>query len=103
MSSSVELPLWLCLIGLFFATLWLLQHFLLPSARWILRRRANNLIEEVNTRLALRIPSFKLTRRTVLVDRLTFHPRVIELVEKKALEQNVPREALMQQVGVYAR
>jgi glycerol-3-phosphate O-acyltransferase len=102
-SSSVELPLWLCLIGLFFASLWLLQHFLLPSARWVLRRRANNLIEEVNTRLALRIPSFKLTRRTVLVDRLTFHPRVIELVEEKALEQNVPREALMQQVGVYAR
>ncbi|MDB4224921.1 1-acyl-sn-glycerol-3-phosphate acyltransferase, partial [Granulosicoccus sp.] len=103
MSSVVELPLWLCLIGLFFASLWLLQHFLLPSARWVLRRRANNLIEEVNTRLALRIPSFKLTRRTVLVDRLTFHPRVIELVEEKALEQNVPREALMQQVGIYAR
>ena len=103
MSSSIELPLWLVLMGLFFATLWLIQHFLLPSARWVLRRRANNLIEEVNTRLALRIPSFKLTRRTVLVDRLTFHPRVIELVEEKALEQNVPREALMQQVGVYAR
>lgn len=103
MSSSVELPLWLVLTGLFFALLWLLQHFLLPSVRWMLHRRANNLIDEVNTRLALRIPSFKLTRRTVLVDRLTFHPKVIELVDEQALQQNVPRETLMRQVAAYAR
>jgi len=69
----------------------------------VLRRRANTLIEEVNTRLALRIPSFKLTDRTVLIDRLTFHPRVIELVEEQSLEQNIPRQALMKQVGTYAR
>ncbi len=103
MSSSIELPLWIVLIGLALASLWLLQHFLLPSVRWILRRRANRLIDEVNTRLALRIPSFKLTRRTVLVDRLTFHPRVIELVDQLAVAEDVPREALMRKVGTYAR
>ena len=102
-SSNVEIPLWLFLSGLFFASLWLLQHFLLPSARWVIRRRANNLIDEVNNRLALRIPSFKLTRRTVLVDRLTYHPKVIELVDELAVERNEPREALMKKVGIYAR
>lgn len=102
-SSNVELPLWLCLLGLFFASLWLLQHFLLPSARWVIRRRANHLIDEVNNRLALRIPSFKLTRRTVLVDRLTYHPRVIERVDELADEQNETREMLMEKVGIYAR
>ncbi|MFK8077317.1 MAG: 1-acyl-sn-glycerol-3-phosphate acyltransferase [Granulosicoccus sp.] len=103
MSSNVEIPLWLFLSGLFFASLWLLQHFLLPSARWVIRRRANNLIDEVNNRLALRIPSFKLTQRTVLVDRLIYHPRVIELVDELAIELNEPREVLMKKVGVYAR
>lgn len=102
-SSNVEIPLWLFLSGLFFASLWLLQHFLLPSARWVIRRRANNLIDEVNNRLALRIPSFKLTQRTVLVDRLIYHPRVIELVDELAIELNEPREVLMKKVGVYAR
>ncbi len=103
MTSSIELPLWLVIAALIFASLWLVQHFLLPSARWIIRRRANRLISEVNTRLALQIPSFKLTRRTVLVDRLTFDPRVIALVDEMATEQDLPREVLMQKVGVYAR
>ena len=103
MTSSIELPLWVVIVSLVMASLWLLQHFLLPSFRWIIRRRANRVIEEVNTRLALRIPSFKLTRRTVLVDRLTFDPRVIELVDELAVKEDVPREVLMQKVGTYAR
>lgn len=103
MSSSVQLPLWLVLLSLGLASLWLVQHFLLPSARWVLRRRANRLIDEVNTRLALRLPSFKLTRRTVLVDRLSFHPRVIELVDQLSEAEDVPREALMRKVNIYAR
>lgn len=103
MSSSVELPLWMVLLLLGLTLLWLIQHFLLPTARWVLRRRANRLIDEVNTRLALQLPSFKLTRRTVLVDRLSFHPSVIELVDAMSAEQDVPREALMRKVGIYAR
>ncbi|MFK7855709.1 MAG: 1-acyl-sn-glycerol-3-phosphate acyltransferase [Granulosicoccus sp.] len=103
MGSSIELPIWSVLLGLALASLWLIQHFLLPSARWIVRRRANKLIDEVNTRLALRIPSFKLTRRSVLVDRLNFHPRVVELVDSLAVEQDLPREALMRKVSIYAR
>jgi len=102
-SSSVQLPLWLVLLSLGLASLWLVQHFLLPSVRWVLRRRANKLIDEVNTRLALRLPSFKLTRRTVLVDRLCFHPRLIELVDSLSEAEDVPREILMRKVNVYAR
>ena len=77
MTSTIELPAWLAIAGFALAVLWLLQHLLLPSARWFLRRRANRLIDEVNERLALRIPSFKLTRREVLVDRLSFDPRIV--------------------------
>ena len=103
MDSSIELPVWSVLLGLALASLWLIQHFLLPTARWIVRRRANKLIDEVNTRLALRIPSFKLTQRSVLVDRLNYHPRVIELVDSLAEAEELPRDALMRKVNLYAR
>ena len=103
MTSTIELPLWLAVLGLAIASLWLLQHLLLPSARWFLRRRANRLIEEVNERLALAIPSFKLTRREVLVDRLSFDPRIVRTVERLAEERGLPREELMRDVRTYAR
>jgi len=103
MSSSVQLPFWLLLLLSLFAGLWFLQHFLLPSARWFFRRRANRLIDEVNNKLALRLPSFKLTRREVLIDRLVYHEKVIEIVDKLAEERGLPREALMSDVRTYAR
>lgn len=103
MNSSIEIPLWVALLCFALAALWLIQHFLLPSLRWIVRRRANHLIDEVNTRLALRIPSFKLTHRTVLVDRLTYHPRVIECVDELAQREDVPRDVLMRKVNLYAK
>ena len=68
-----------------------------------MRRRANRVIHEVNERLALRLPSFKLTRREVLIDRLAWHPRVLEQVDKIAAEKGLPREVLMRDVQGYAR
>ncbi len=103
MSQTFTLPLWaIVLIGAL-ALLSLIHHFLLPSVRWILRRRVNRVIDEVNQRLALQIPSFKLTRREVLIDRLVYHPDVIEAVALEAKEQQVPREVLMARVRTYAR
>ena len=103
MNSTIEMPLWAAMLALFLATLWLLQHFLLPSARWFFRRRANHVIDEVNTRLALKIPSFKLTRREVLIDRLCYHPEVMTLVDQLAVERQVTRDVLLAEVKVYAQ
>lgn len=103
MTEIIELPLWIVVALVLLASLWILQHFLLPSARWYFRRRANSLIDDVNRKLALQIPSFKLTRREVLIDRLVYHERVIALVDELASEKKLPREALMQDVRGYAR
>jgi len=103
MNNDVLLPFWLVVVLVLFAGLWLLQHFLLPSAKWFFRRRANKLIDEVNNKLALRLPSFKLTRREVLIDRLIYHDRVMEIVDKLASEREMPRAALMRDVQNYAR
>jgi glycerol-3-phosphate O-acyltransferase len=102
MNSTIEMPLWTALLALLLAALWLLQHFLLPSARWFFRRRANTVIDEVNTRLALKIPSFKLTRREVLIDRLCFHPEIITLTNELSAERQVTRDVLMAEVKTYA-
>ncbi len=103
MSSSITLPFWFVLLLALVSSLWLLQHFLLPSAKWFFRRRANRVIDEVNNKLALRIPSFKLTRREVLIDRLTYHDRVISMIDELANERDMPRDALMRDVQIYAR
>lgn len=102
MTNSVSMPLWLLLLVLFFAALALLHLFLLPSVRWFMRRRANRVIDEVNERLALQLPSFKLTKRQVLIDRLTYHPEVMQQVEAYASENQMPRDAVMEKVLRYA-
>jgi glycerol-3-phosphate O-acyltransferase len=103
MTNSIAIPFWLYSLLVFIAVLWVLQHCLLPSARWFLRRRANRLIDEVNNKLALRIPSFKLTRREVLIDRLVYNERVIASVDELARTEEVPREVLLERVQTYAR
>ena len=102
MERTVALPLWgLWLLGAL-AAVALLDRLLVPSVRWVLRRRVNAAIERLNARLRLHIQPFKLTRRAVLVDRLAFDPKVLEAVEARAKETGEPRAALQAQVARYA-
>ena len=103
MTATISLPLWLLvLIGVL--ALWAaLDRLLIPGARWMLRRRVNRVIDEINERLQLRIQPFKLTKRQVLIDRLMFDGAVLEAVEAHAQEAGVPRESVMAEVGRYAR
>ncbi len=61
------------------------------------------MINELNTRLQLQIPLFQQTRRRVLIDRLTYDPRVMESVETEARKSGAPREVLVREVERYAR
>ena len=84
--------------------LWtVLDRMLIPSARWFLQRRINRMINRLNTRLQLRIPAFHQTRRRVLIDRLTYDPKVMEVLEARARETGEPREVLIREVERYAR
>ena len=69
MGSQVTLPLWAVILVPLLAALAVIDRILVPSVRWALRRRANRAIDELNTRLKLRIQPFKLTKRQVLIDR----------------------------------
>ena len=69
MSDTVSLPLWLAILLGILAAWAALDRLLIPSVRWVLRRRVNRVLEEINTRLKIRIAPFELTKRDVLIDR----------------------------------
>jgi glycerol-3-phosphate O-acyltransferase len=102
MSPTVTLPLWGALLLAALAAVALLDRLLVPGLRWYLRRRVNVVIDRLNARLRLHIQPFKLTRRAVLVDRLTFDPRVLEAVEAHARASGEPRPAVQARVARYA-
>src|SRR5262249_60936509 len=78
MGSVVTLPLWL-LIFIAILALWAaLERLLIPSPRWILRRRVNRVIEELNTTLKIRITPFMITKSAFLIDRLAINTPVRE-------------------------
>lgn len=103
MDTTVTLPLWVLILVLALAGVALLDRLLVPSVRWALRRRANRAIDELNSRLRLRIQPFKLTRRQVLIDQLMFDPQVLSAVEAYARENEIPRDVAVQRAKRYAR
>ncbi len=103
MSSTVTLPLWLVVLVGVLAVLAALDHLLLPSARWFMRRRLNRAIDELNTRLKLRIQPFKLAKRQSLIDQLVFDPEVLGEIEQYAKANGVTRAAAQKLARHYAR
>ena len=103
MTQTISLPLWLFIALLALAVFSALEWLLLPSVRWYFRRKVRGVIEEINVRLKIDIPQFKLTRRLALIDRLLSDPRVLSAVEDYAAQQKMPRERAMQMVHAYAR
>ena len=103
MSRTLTLPLWLGVIVVLLAAWAALDRLLLPSVRWVLRRRVNRVLEEINTRLKIAIPPFKLTKREVLIDRLLYDPEVQAAADAFARAGDMPRTVVMERVVVYAR
>jgi glycerol-3-phosphate O-acyltransferase len=103
MDGTVAVPVWAVVLLALLAAVGALDRILVPGVRWVLRRRVNLVIGRLNQRLHLRIRPFKLTRREVLVDRLSYDPRVLESAEAHAAESGTPREVVMRRVATYAR
>ena len=99
----ITVPLWLAVVVSLLALWSFLDRLLFPSARWFLRRRVNRVLEEINTRLKIQIPPFKLTKREVLIDRLIYDPQVQEAAGVHARENDMPREVAVEKVAGYAR
>jgi glycerol-3-phosphate O-acyltransferase len=103
LTQTVSVPLWLLAPLLLLATWAALVLLLAPGMRWFLRRRVNRVIDEINTRLQIDIPSFKVTRRQVLIDRLFHDPAVQAAVDTCCRERQMARSEALRAVDRYAR
>jgi glycerol-3-phosphate O-acyltransferase len=84
--------------------LWvLLERLLVPGVRWYLRRKVNRVIRQINTRLNVELPQFKLTRRQALIDRLFHDSKVQDAIARECREKGLPREVVAARVDRCAR
>lgn len=102
MFSKVELPLWLLILMVLFATVTFASHFLFPSVRWFFRRRAERVVARVNERLTKPIEPFKLARRYDTIQRLVYDPQVIQAINDYAKSENVREDVAFEKARRYA-
>lgn len=103
MSESVALPLWLLAIMAALSIWALLVHLFVPGVRWFLHRRINYVLRQIGQRLQVELPSFKLTRRQVLIDRLFHDAKVQAAAERHARETGESLAETRRRVDRYAR
>ena len=103
MSGQVTISIWLFIILIAVCAWAILERVLIPSSRWLIRRRINRVIDEISSRLDIQIKPFQLTKRQVLIDRLVYDPKVLEAVQQTASERECPREIVQREAMAYAR
>ena len=103
MFQRVEIPVWLLVLGLGFATVTFASHFLFPSVRWFFRKWAERAVARINLRLDRPIEPFKLARRQDMIVRLLYDRQVLEAVSEHAIETGVPGSVAFEEARSYAR
>ena len=103
MTDSVAVPFWLLALLVALAGWSILVLLLAPGMRWYLRRRLNRVIARVNSTLAMELPSFKLTRRQTLIDRLCNDPKVQAAATEHAASSGEALAQVVHRIDRYAR
>lgn len=103
MTSTVTIPLWALLLLCAFAAVTFASNFLFPSVRWYFRRRAQRLVDQLNTRLTKPIEPFKLARRVDTINRLTHDPEVAQAILDHAAAEGIPEQVAFETARRYAR
>jgi glycerol-3-phosphate O-acyltransferase len=99
---TITLPAWLAVAVAVLAALGLYDRVMRPSWRWLLRSRANRVLDEVAGRLKIEVRPFQRTRRQALIDVLVYDAKVQEAAAAQAAAQNMPRALATQKVREYA-
>ncbi len=103
MASSVTIPLWLAILAGALAVVALIDRLFAPALGWWMRRRVNRAIDELNQRLKLKIPPFKLARRRQLIEQLMFDPEVLKAVEDESKARDEPKSLTHARARRYAK
>jgi glycerol-3-phosphate O-acyltransferase len=103
MSETLAVPVWLALPAALLAAWAAYDKLVMPALRWMLARPANQLIDELSTRLRIGIRPFQRTRRQALIHRLMTDPKVLQAAERHAKENGVALPTVVRKVERYAR
>ncbi len=103
MTGQITISIWLFLFLIIVSVFAILDKILIPSSQWLLRRRINRVLEEIGTRLDIEIRPFQLTKRQVLIDRLSYDPDIIEAIKSYASQKDMPLEMVQKKVLTYAK
>jgi len=103
LGAPVALPRWVLTGLVLLAGLAVVDRIVRPLAGWVMRRRAEHAFNRLNTQLRLKLQSFKMTRRRILIDRLLHDPEVLHAVEEHAREYGMPVSGAARKARAYAR
>ena len=99
----MTVPIWLAAALAVLAAIAVIDRIFTPTLRWWFRRRANRAIDDLNQRLHLKIPPFKLARRSQLIEQLLFDTEVLKAVEDEAKERGEPKSVAHARARRYAK
>jgi glycerol-3-phosphate O-acyltransferase len=99
----ISVPLWLAIAVAALAAWALYEHLLMPALRWLVTHPANQVIDDISSRLRIGIRPFQRTRRQALVHRLLTDPKVQQAAELYAQNNRVPLPSVLKKVERYAR
>jgi glycerol-3-phosphate O-acyltransferase len=103
MGETVALPAWAFAILLVLAAWAAYDRLALPLLRWMLTHPANQVIDQVSSRLRIGIRPFQRTRRQALIHRLVTDPKVQKAAEEFSRTQNVALPTVLEKIDAYAR
>ena len=103
MAETVTLPAWVFVLLLGFAGLAAFEKLVYPALRWMVTHPANQVIDELSSRLRIGVRPFQRTRRQALVHRLVTDPKVQKAAEEFASQRRISLEKASGIVEAYAR
>jgi len=103
MNEQIVIPVWVFALLVGLAGWAVLVMLFVPGMRWFFRRRIKTVIHQIGDRLKIELPSFKLTRRQVLIDRVFHDPKVQAAAAASALANGEAIGAVWRRIDRYAR
>jgi len=103
MAETVDVPAWLFVLVAALAAWAALEKLLLPALRWMVAHPANQVIDELSSRLRIGIRPFQRTRRQALIHRLITDPKVQKAAEEFSVQKKIKLEKANRIVESYAR
>lgn len=103
MTETVAIPIWLAMLAGALAAWAIYEHLAMPALRWLVLHPADQVIDELSTRLKIGIRPFQRTRRQALIHRLLADPKVQQSAEQYATDKKISLNAALKRVEAYAR